>query len=129
MSHPTPPPRPRPRVERRVLRDSTPNLLDVREGGSESLLEHLASHTTPSPRADALSWQEQALCIQTDPEVFFPEKGGSARPGKRTCHRCEVRAECLAYALANDERSGIWGGTTGKERRRLQRTLRGAGAR
>ena len=27
----------------------------------------------------ALSWQERALCAQTDPEAFFPEKGGSTR--------------------------------------------------
>ena len=26
-----------------------------------------------------LSWQERSLCAQTDPEAFFPEKGGSTR--------------------------------------------------
>ena len=26
-----------------------------------------------------LAWQERALCAQTDPEAFFPEKGGSTR--------------------------------------------------
>jgi WhiB family redox-sensing transcriptional regulator len=66
-------------------------------------------------------WQERALCAQTDPEAFFPEKGGSTREAKRICAGCEVRAECLDYALANDERFGIWGGLSERERRRLRR--------
>jgi WhiB family transcriptional regulator, redox-sensing transcriptional regulator len=66
-------------------------------------------------------WQEQALCAQTDPEAFFPEKGGSTREAKRICAGCEVRAECLDYALAHDERFGIWGGLSERERRRLRR--------
>ena len=64
-------------------------------------------------------WQERALCAQTDPEAFFPEKGGSTREAKRICSGCEVRAECLEYALAHDERFGIWGGLSERERRRL----------
>lgn len=64
-------------------------------------------------------WTELALCSQIDPELFFPEKGGSAREAKRICTRCEVRAECLAYALAHAERFGIWGGLSERERRRL----------
>jgi hypothetical protein len=35
-----------------------------------------------------LSWQERALCAQTDPEAFFPEKGGSTREAKRVCLSC-----------------------------------------
>jgi WhiB family redox-sensing transcriptional regulator len=66
-------------------------------------------------------WQERALCAQTDPEAFFPEKGGSTREAKLICAGCEVRAECLEYALAFDERFGIWGGLSERERRRLKR--------
>ena len=51
-----------------------------------------------------LSWQERSLCAQTDPEAFFPEKGGSTREAKRVCLSCDVRSECLEYALAHDER-------------------------
>ncbi|MYM20820.1 WhiB family transcriptional regulator [Brevibacterium sp. 5221] len=68
-----------------------------------------------------LAWQEQALCAQTDPEAFFPEKGGSTREAKKVCASCEVRAQCLEYALANDERFGIWGGLSERERRRLKK--------
>jgi WhiB family transcriptional regulator, redox-sensing transcriptional regulator len=70
---------------------------------------------------DAQSWQERALCAETDPEAFFPEKGGSTREAKKICSGCEVKAECLEYALANDERFGIWGGLSERERRRLRR--------
>ena len=78
----------------------------------------------PGLRSDddgALAWQADALCSQTDPEAFFPEKGGSTREAKRICQQCEVRSECLEYALTNDERFGIWGGLSERERRRLRR--------
>ncbi|HWD60994.1 MAG TPA: WhiB family transcriptional regulator [Humibacter sp.] len=68
-----------------------------------------------------LSWQSDALCAQTDPEAFFPEKGGSTRDAKKICTSCEVRAQCLEYALQNDERFGIWGGLSERERRKLRR--------
>lgn len=68
-----------------------------------------------------LAWQGDALCAQTDPEAFFPEKGGSTREAKRICDGCEVRSQCLDYALENDERFGIWGGMSERERRKLRR--------
>jgi WhiB family redox-sensing transcriptional regulator len=70
-----------------------------------------------------MGWQERALCAQTDPEAFFPEKGGSTREAKKVCSGCDVRAECLEYALANDERFGIWGGLSERERRKLKRRV------
>jgi WhiB family transcriptional regulator, redox-sensing transcriptional regulator len=74
-----------------------------------------------SDDAEELGWQDRALCAQTDPEAFFPEKGGSTREAKKVCRSCEVRAECLEFALENDERFGIWGGMSERERRRLKR--------
>jgi WhiB family redox-sensing transcriptional regulator len=71
--------------------------------------------------SEGQSWQERALCAETDPEAFFPEKGGSTREAKKICTGCEVKAECLEYALSNDERFGIWGGLSERERRRLRR--------
>ncbi|MBM6546928.1 WhiB family transcriptional regulator [Janibacter sp. YIM B02568] len=71
--------------------------------------------------AEEMSWQERSLCAQTDPEAFFPEKGGSTREAKKVCVGCEVRKECLEYALANDERFGIWGGLSERERRKLKK--------
>jgi WhiB family redox-sensing transcriptional regulator len=69
-------------------------------------------------------WRDKARCSQTDPEVWFPEKGGSPDHAKRICAQCEVRPECLAYALAQPESPhGVWGGFTENERRRLRRDL------
>ena len=68
-----------------------------------------------------LSWQADSLCAQTDPEAFFPEKGGSTRDAKKICASCDVRAQCLEYALQNDERFGIWGGLSERERRKLRK--------
>jgi len=67
-------------------------------------------------------WWFAGLCAQTDPELFFPEKGGSVREAKAVCTGCPVRAQCLAHALAHDERFGVWGGTSERERRRLKAT-------
>ncbi len=74
-------------------------------------------------KAEDDQWQERALCAQTDPEAFFPEKGGSTREAKRICLGCEVKDACLEYALAHDERFGIWGGLSERERRRLKRGI------
>ncbi|WP_166532411.1 WhiB family transcriptional regulator [Blastococcus xanthinilyticus] len=74
--------------------------------------------------ADA-EWRLDALCAETDPEAFFPDKGGSTRDAKRVCGGCPVRAECLEYALASDERFGIWGGLSERERRRVRLQRRG----
>lgn len=60
-----------------------------------------------------------ALCAQTDPEIFFPEKGGSTREAKQVCAACFVAAECLDYALTMGERFGIWGGLSERERRAI----------
>ena len=71
--------------------------------------------------AEDAGWQERALCAQTDPEAFFPEKGGSTREAKKVCLTCDVRGDCLEYALMNDERFGIWGGLSERERRKLKK--------
>jgi WhiB family redox-sensing transcriptional regulator len=75
----------------------------------------------PDPEPDpGEPWQDRALCAETDPEAFFPEKGGSTREAKKICLRCGVRDECLDYALEHDERFGIWGGLSERERRRFK---------
>ena len=64
-------------------------------------------------------WVVDALCAQTDPEVFFPGKGDSLRPAKRVCMRCPVITECADYAIADYTLVGIWGGLSYRERRRI----------
>ncbi len=72
-------------------------------------------------RVDEREWMLEAKCLDADPEAFFPEKGGSTREAKRICAACPVREECLDHALANEERFGIWGGYSERERRRMRR--------
>ncbi len=91
------------------------------ELGAHGMGQGIADLLGIGTEADAQSWQEQALCAETDPEAFFPEKGGSTREAKKICTGCEVKAQCLEFALANDERFGIWGGLSERERRRLRR--------
>jgi WhiB family redox-sensing transcriptional regulator len=71
---------------------------------------------------DPESWRDRGLCAQTNPEAFFPNPGESNKAAKKTCLSCEVKNECLAYALEHDERFGIWGGLSERERRKLKRT-------
>jgi len=66
-------------------------------------------------------WRDLALCAETDPEMFFPDQGEPSGPAKRVCAACQVRAECLQYALDRGERFGVWGGLSERERRVLAR--------
>jgi WhiB family redox-sensing transcriptional regulator len=70
---------------------------------------------------DQPAWMGDALCAQTDPDGFFPEKGGNGRPAQKVCMSCGVREECLEYALANDQRWGVWGGLSEHERRKVRK--------
>jgi WhiB family redox-sensing transcriptional regulator len=72
--------------------------------------------------AEAEKWQDSALCAETDPEEFFPAKGGSTATAKRICMACGVRDECLEYAMRIGERFGIYGGLTERERRKLKKS-------
>ena len=65
-------------------------------------------------------WVDDALCAQTDPELFFPNKGIAPTAAKATCRACPVRAECLQAALAVPSLDGVWGGTTPMERRAVR---------
>lgn len=64
---------------------------------------------------------EDALCAQIDPELFFPDKGGSNAQAKEVCKACSIRPECLLEAIENDFWDGIWGGTSVRERQAFKR--------
>lgn len=61
----------------------------------------------------------EGLCGQTDPELFFPEKGSSHNLAIKICEACSVKIECRDWAIENEEKYGIWGGMTANERKRL----------
>ena len=71
--------------------------------------------------SDRPAWHDAGLCAQTDPDAFYPDKGQPTAPAKRICAACPVRTLCLDHAITNDERHGIWGGTSPNERRHLRR--------
>ncbi|MFD6970711.1 WhiB family transcriptional regulator [Streptomyces sp. NPDC059949] len=62
----------------------------------------------------------EGLCAETDPDEFFPDKGGSTATAKRICFACKVRKHCLDYALTTGEPNGVWGGMSERERRRAR---------
>ncbi len=71
-------------------------------------------------------WREHAACRDTDPDLFFPV--GTTGPAieqienaKAVCRVCDVRQACLDYALTTNQDSGIWGGTSEEERRKLRK--------
>lgn len=71
------------------------------------------------------AWVGLALCAETDPEAFFPEPGAVSADlialAKRVCARCDVREDCLDYAVEHRVEHGIWGGQTVRERERERR--------
>ena len=74
----------------------------------------------PTRPATGTTWRDNALCAQTDPELFFPEKGRAAHDAIAICRSCDVQKKCLEWALVHGEH-GIWGGTTESDRRKLRR--------
>jgi WhiB family redox-sensing transcriptional regulator len=68
-------------------------------------------------------WQDRAACFGVDPDLFFPVSEEEAGPALTFCNTCRIREECLAWALKNGERYGVWGGLTEQQRRRLQRQV------
>jgi hypothetical protein len=69
---------------------------------------------------------DHGLCAETDPEAFFPEKGGSTREARSICARCSALVACLDYAIANEIDHGIWGGTTSRQRRAIRHAMHAA---
>ena len=68
-----------------------------------------------------MSWQKQASCLGTHPDLFFPKSGVSHKEAKAVCQSCPVRQDCLDFAIVAGEEFGIWGGLNGKQRQRVRR--------
>ena len=95
---------------------------------AQALMEGIFDLGYAKASIEELRWQDFALCAQTDPDIFFPEKGGSTAPATSVCASCPVQAECLEYAIVNDIRHGIWGGMSDNDRRKISRERRRARA-
>ena len=78
---------------------------------------------------DELDWQEQAACREYDNVLFFgPDAGESElekqsreQRAKQVCQRCPVQEACLEFAMETNQKYGIWGGLSDKERASLKR--------
>lgn len=80
----------------------------------------LLGRTVIDPEED-FDWRKRALCATVDPDRFYPERGGSTRTAKSVCLGCDVRTECLKYALDADDSFGVWGGLSEREWRKLKK--------
>ena len=70
-------------------------------------------------------WRQQAECEGADPSIFFAERGANTRaPALAYCNKCSVQDSCLAEAVVIPDLTGIWGGKTFKERRRIRQSLK-----
>ena len=77
----------------------------------------------PVSRAD-LDWQVHAACRAEPMDTFYSGEEADISRALDLCRRCEVRDECLSHAMTHEERFGVWGGTTERERRRFFRNAR-----
>lgn len=98
---------------------STNNISVVRGDDILAALRHMLDPAE-------LAWKRDGDCTRLDLTVrerqalyFFPTRGEDVEAARAICRPCPVRDDCLEYALANGEQ-GIWGGTTGQERRAMR---------
>ena len=82
--------------------------------------KHMRRSLIEALNTGPLEWQNYANCLGADADLFFPERGSSTRKAKAICAECEVKIECLEFALEKGERFGIWGGLSERERRRVR---------
>lgn len=65
-------------------------------------------------------------CLDSDPDLFFPETEGKKLPKETIrlatdiCDTCSVKAECREWAIENEDH-GIWGGLTATERTKIRK--------
>ncbi|MEG9551406.1 WhiB family transcriptional regulator [Streptomyces baarnensis] len=72
------------------------------------------------------SWRTLAVCVDEDPDLFFPIGTTGlavvqAEEAKTVCRRCPVMERCLDWALESGQDHGVWGGLSEDERRALKR--------
>ena len=72
-----------------------------------------------------MNWMEDARCASPNKINWFP---GAGRPwvqetvdAKQFCAKCDVRIQCLTFAMNNKINHGIWGGKLPRERRQMSR--------
>jgi WhiB family transcriptional regulator, redox-sensing transcriptional regulator len=97
-----------------------------RHGGYDRRREDRATKATPVkvdvPVVDDGRWRDRAACKGMDPSLFFPEQGNRVIEPLAVCARCPVQQPCKEFAIRHGE-PGIWGGTSGRDRRIERRNI------
>jgi WhiB family redox-sensing transcriptional regulator len=98
-----------------------PEAHDWHDADPADVLAHLAG------LLERPAWHRSARCAvkSVGLDVFFPRQGQSLEPARGICAGCPVKSECLAAALevATVYDSGVWGGTSAKQRKQLRREV------
>jgi len=87
----------------------------------EAMEDTLILDILSAPVGDDKPWATFAACTGEESMTFYPQNKREEAAALTTCGICPVQQECLDHALATNERFGVWGGTTEKERRSLSR--------
>jgi WhiB family redox-sensing transcriptional regulator len=73
------------------------------------------------------NWQLEGACRNADQTIFFPVRGASVLPALAVCSSCNVQPECLRFALADSDLTGVWGGTSERGRRLMRQAAKNPG--
>ena len=88
----------------------------IHERGAPPLVEDLLARP---------GWQSRAACRSTGPAPFFPtDENVGVEAARALCRTCDVLDDCFRFALARSDLSGIWAGTSERQRQRMRRELR-----
>lgn len=67
------------------------------------------------------NFKDYGNCYGANPDIFFPERGQSTKPAKEACETCPSQPECLEFALVTNQRFGVWGGKSERQRRKMRK--------
>jgi len=71
--------------------------------------------------ANESGWRERGACFGSYSGVFFPERGESTKAARVICDECVVVQECSDFAVGENQRFGVWGSTTERERVKIRK--------
>ena len=92
--------------------------------GNSALVRTVGREMTVHETPDEYAWMLHGKCRGVKPADFFPSDGLGVEAAQQVCRTCDVRLECLEYALENRIEHGVWGGASERERRRILRRRR-----
>lgn len=86
----------------------------------EAMDDTISLEILSAPVGDEKPWATFAACRDEVGMTFFPQNKVEERTALAICGICPVQEDCLDHALETNERFGVWGGKTEKQRRQLR---------